>query len=167
MLQPTKTYTDKNETGCCPVPNVDEWDKSEVTWDNKKFVLDTTLSFLHMPLNMGSVIKPTWKKIENAAARPPDNQWIMLSYDCSPWKGEHYFSVTKDVPNAKNVTLSGTFMTRVYEGPYKDAGKWHPDMVKYVESKGKKAKKIYFFYTTCPKCYKHYGKNYAIGFAQV
>jgi hypothetical protein len=25
-------------------------------------------------------------------------------------------------------TLSGTFLTKVYEGPYRDAGKWAADM---------------------------------------
>lgn len=167
MSQPTKTYTDKNETGCCPVPNIKEWDNNQVIWDKKKFVLDKTISFMHMPLNIGSVIKRTWEKIKKADARPPDDEWIMLSYDSSPWKGEHYFSVTKDVPDAENVTLSGRFLTKVYEGHYKEAGKWYKDMVQYVESKGESAKKVFFFYTTCPKCYKHYGKNYAIAFAKV
>ena len=25
----------------------------------------------------------------------------------------------------------------------------------------------YFFYTTCPRCAKHYGKNYVVGVAKV
>lgn len=28
-------------------------------------------------------------------------------------------------------------------------------------------KKVYFFYTICPKCAKYYGKNYVIGVAEV
>ncbi|PIR97521.1 MAG: hypothetical protein COT91_01035 [Candidatus Doudnabacteria bacterium CG10_big_fil_rev_8_21_14_0_10_41_10] len=39
MSQLTKTYTDKNETGCCPVPNVSEWDGAEVVWENKRRIL--------------------------------------------------------------------------------------------------------------------------------
>jgi hypothetical protein len=26
---------------------------------------------------------------------------------------------------------------------------------------------LYFFYTTCPKCAKHYGKNYVVAVAKV
>jgi len=26
---------------------------------------------------------------------------------------------------------------------------------------------MYFFYTTCPTCAKHYGKNYVVGVAKV
>lgn len=40
-------------------------------------------------------------------------------------------------------------------------------MEEYVQSQGKKLKTSYFFYTTCPKCLKHYGKNYVVGFAHV
>jgi hypothetical protein len=167
MTQPTKTYTDKNETGCCPVPDVNAWDGQTVTWEGKKFIKDATISFLHVPINMKQVINRSWKKIKEGKAEPPTNEWIMLSYDPSPWRGEHYFSVTKEVPGAENVTLSGTFMTKVFEGPYKEAGKWYKKMAEYVKSQGKEAKKIYFFYTTCPKCAKHYGKNYSIAFAQV
>ena len=36
-----------------------------------------------------------------------------------------------------------------------------------VESKAKEFKKMYFFYTTCPKCAKFYGKNYIVILAEV
>jgi len=97
-------------------------------------------------------------KVKKAGAEPSTSEWITLSYDPSPWKGEHLASVTKDVPDAENVTLSGTFLTKVYEGAYKDAKKWHDQTIEYVKSKGKEPKKVYFFFTTCPKCAKHYGK---------
>jgi len=37
----------------------------------------------------------------------------------------------------------------------------------FDDNKNKILKKLYFFYTTCPKCAKHYGKNYVIAFAEV
>ncbi|MCX6002853.1 MAG: hypothetical protein NTX46_00125 [Chloroflexi bacterium] len=64
-------------------------------------------------------------------------------------------------------TLSGTYLTKVFEGPYKDIGKWAKTMDDYVKSKGKIIKKLYFSYTTCPKCAKAYGKNYMVLFAQI
>jgi len=63
--------------------------------------------------------------------------------------------------------MSGTFMSKVFEGPYKDAGKWAKEMDKYVRLKGKNPKKIYFFYTTCPKCAGYYGKNYTVLLAKI
>ena len=167
MDNPRKTYTDKNETGCCPIPNITEWDEKEFEWKDKKFIKDSTLNFLYVPLNMGAVIKRMWNKIKESNAQPLTEEWILLSTDPSPWKGEHFASVTKDVKNADNVTISGKFISKVFEGDYKQAGLWVKQMNKYIESKGEKLQKLYFFYTTCPKCAKHYGKNYIIAFAQI
>jgi hypothetical protein len=58
-------------------------------------------------------------------------------------------------------------MTKVFEGPFKDAGKWHSQLTNYVLSSGQKLKKSYFFYTVCPNCAKAYGKNYVVGFAKI
>ena len=68
---------------------------------------------------------------------------------------------------AEMASLSGTFLTKVFEGPYQNAGKWAVEMKEYVKSKGKELQKIYFFYTACPKCAKAYGKNYVVLLAQV
>jgi len=40
-------------------------------------------------------------------------------------------------------------------------------MKAYVESKKRKMENMYFFYTTCPKCAEHYGKNYVVILAKV
>jgi len=162
-----KTYTSINETGCCPKPNIEGWDGAEIVWEGKKFIKDSTINFLHIPLNMKQVINRTWKKIKEAEAAPSDEEWMMLSYEPSLWKSEHYFLVTKEVAGADNVTISGTFLTKVFEGPYKEAGKWVKEMDQYVKEQVKTVKKLYFFYTTCPKCAKHYGKNYTVAFAQI
>ncbi len=63
--------------------------------------------------------------------------------------------------------LSGTFLTRVFEGPFRNAGRWAKDMEAFVLEKGRKLKKLYFGYTTCPKCSEAYGKNYVVLFAKV
>ena len=63
-------------------------------------------------------------------------------------------------------SISGTFLTKVFEGPYKDAGKWVKEMQAYVKSKGSEVGKMYFYYTTCPKCAKVYGKNYTVVLAK-
>ena len=44
---------------------------------------------------------------------------------------------------------------------------WITEMKNYVNGKGKTIRKQYFFYTTCPKCAKKYGKNYVVILAQV
>lgn len=161
------TYTSQNETGCCPVPNVEDWNDQEVTFENKQFIRLHTRSIFYVPLNMGSVMKRLQQMAAGADAEMPMEEAMVLSRDLSPWKAEQLYSVTKPVDGADNVVLSGTFLTKVFEGPYKEVGKWHELLKASVESKNRIMKNSYFFYTTCPKCAKHYGKNYVIGLAGV
>jgi len=92
---------------------------------------------------------------------------MILSRELSPWKAEHLYAVSHTVDGADNVTLTGTFLTKVFNGPFKDAGQWHKQLIEFVKSRHKDAKRTYFFYTTCPKCAAHYGNNYVIGLAQI
>jgi hypothetical protein len=157
---------DRSETGCCPPFDPAPWDEEEFEFQQWPFVRATTINFMHIPLNMGGMMKRTWAKIQQAGAEPEDT-FLVLSTDPSPWRGEHYFYVTKDVPGAEMVRLSGNHLTKVFEGPYQNAGKWAKEMVEYVKSQDRELRKLYFFYTTCPKCAKHYGKNYVVSFAEV
>jgi hypothetical protein len=152
-------------TDCCEIFDPKPWEDKTIIWQDKFFVTDHVTSFLHMPLNMGGKIVKNMKLIADAKANAPHQ--LMLCDEKSMWGSDLYIDVAKDVPGAKMATLSGTFMTKVFEGPYKDAGKWAHEMVEFVKAKGKEVKKLYFFYTTCPKCAKAYGKNYVVLFAKI
>lgn len=152
-------------TGCCDPFDPEPWQEKEVVWRNKIFVKDHVVSFLHIPLNMGKKVIKNIDLIEKANAKAP--QQLMLTDEKSLWGADIYIAVSRDVPGAQMAALSGTFLTKVFEGPYQNAGKWAQEMKDYVESKGKTLKKLYFSYTTCPKCAKAYGKNYVALFAQV
>jgi hypothetical protein len=91
----------------------------------------------------------------------------MLSDEISPFRSDLYIDVTGPVPGANNVRLSGTFFTRVYEGPFRQAPAWCADMARRVADNGRRAKKIWLGYTMCPRCAKAYGKNYVLLFAEL
>jgi len=152
-------------TGCCEPFNPEPWQEKEIVWKDKLFVKDHVSSFLHMPLNMGGKIVRNLKLIEKAGAQAPYQ--LMLTDEKSLWGADIYIDVVKDVAGAQMGKLTGTFLTKVFEGPYQNAGKWVNEMKEYVKSKNKELKKMYFSYTTCPKCAKVYGKNYVILFAQI
>jgi len=154
-----------NPTNCCPRFKPEGWDGQELHFKDKLFVKTKTRSIFHIPLNMASVFPKTFNAIEKAQAQNND-QFIVLSHDPSAWTGEHYFSVSKDVPGQKMVHMTGDFLTKVFEGPYKNVPKWEKEMDAFVKSKGKRLQKTYFFYTTCPKCAKYYGKNYLVAVAE-
>jgi hypothetical protein len=150
-----------NPTNCCPRFNPEGWDEQELHFKDKLFVKAKTRSIFHIPINMSSVFPKIFSAIDHAQAQAKD-EFIVLSYDPSAWTGEHYFSVTNDVPGQKMVHMTGDYLTKVFEGPYKNAPEWEKEMEEFVKSKGKQVKKTYFFYTTCPKCAKFYGKNYVV-----
>ena len=54
-----------------------------------------------------------------------------------------------------------------FEWPYRNARQWSKDMQEVVWARGSELSDIYFFYSTCPKCAKSYGKNYVVGVARV
>lgn len=143
---------------CCPPFDPTPWDDKLLEWEDKKFVKDHVFTFFHMPMNFGSVMKRLDKKVSNSGAEMQD--WLCLSDHTSKWKMDVYLAVDKEVHDIENTTLSGKFYSKVYEGPFKDTGKWCKDYESQVEAKGLKIKKWFMWYTTCPKCAKKYGKNY-------
>ncbi len=151
-------------TGCCEPFDPKPWEDKKIVWKNKIFVKDHVTSFLHIPLNMGSKIVKNMGLIAKAKAKAPYQ--LMLTDEKSLWGADLYIDVAQKVPGAQMATLSGTFLTKVFEGPYQNAGKWAKEMTGYVAGKGQKLNKLYFSYTTCPKCAKAYGKNYVVLFAQ-
>jgi len=161
------TYTAVNETGCCPVPNVADWDKAILEFSHEPFVRMCTRSVLFMPLNMGRVMTALNEVAQRADVLMPPERGMILSRDVSPWRAEHLYAVSEPVPGADNVELSGTFLSRVFEGPYREAGRWHRALLDYASAQGRAPQDVYFFYTTCPKCAKHYGVNYVVGLVSV
>ena len=155
-----------NPTHCCPKFDPKVWDGQILHFKDKLFVKALTRSIFHIPINMGSVVPKIFDAMKNADAID-DRESIILSYDTSPWHSEHYFSATKNVPGQEMIQMNGDYMTKVFEGPYKNIPKWKKEMHVFVSSKGKKVKKIYFFYTTCPKCAKFYGKNYVVAVSEM
>ncbi len=156
---------EESETGCCPRFNPEPWDEKEVTFQEKLFVKDHVRSFLHIPLNFGKIMVKNMERIQQAGALAPEP--LMLSDEKSLWGAVVYIAVNKEVPGAEMARISGTFLTKVFEGPYKGVRKWVEEMKAYVKSKAKEIKKMYFFYTTCPKCAKFYGKNYIVILAEL
>lgn len=150
---------------CCPPFNPAPWDEKTLTWENRRFVKDRVAGFLHIPLNFGSVMKRNMGALEAAGAVPSTP--VVLSDENSLWGADVYIEVTKDIPGANMVTISGTFVSKVFEGPYANMRKWIEETKAFVAAQGKALKKLYFYYTTCPKCAKKYGKNYVVLLAQV
>ena len=81
--------------------------------------------------------------------------------------GTVFSRVQAHIEDEEMTRLSGTFLTRVFEGPYRHAGDWVRAMEVAAKAAGKTGGRVFMFYTTCPKCAKAYGQNYVVGFIEV
>jgi hypothetical protein len=159
------TSQTETKSTCCPEFDPIPWDDKTIEWKNKKFIKDSVYTLFYMPLNFGSVMKRFDAKITKAGEKMTDGPW--LSDHTSQWKMDLYLAVENEIPDADNITLTGKFYSKVYEGPFKDTGKWSKDFESIAKAKGLTIKKMYMWYTTCPKCAKKYGKNYTVIISQI
>jgi len=150
---------------CCPKFNPDSWDDKLHEWEHKKFIKDKVFSVFYMPINFGSIMKRFDKIVTKANANIPDS--LCLSDHTSKWNMDVFLAVDKEIAEAENTSFSGKFYSKVYEGSFKDTGKWSADFENQVNMKGLKSKKQFMWYTTCPKCVKKYGKNYVAILSQI
>jgi hypothetical protein len=154
------------ETGCCSRFEPAPWDEREFQWTEKLFIKDRVRCLWYMPLGFGRVISRLMEKIDAADAFTPKPP-IGLSDHTSKWNMDLYVEVTGEVAGAEMARLSGSFMSKVFEGPFKETGNWCRQMADWVQARGRKIQKLYMYYTTCPKCARHYGKNYVVILAKV
>jgi len=153
------------ESQCCPEFDPVAWNGKLLEWKNKKFIKGKVFTFFHMPVNFRSVMSRLDSRIRQSGANTPD--WLCLSEHTSRWNMDVYLAVDRQIQGANNVALNGKLLSKVYEGPFKDTGKWCKDFESYAKNKGLSIRKWYMWYTTCPKCAKKYGKNYVVIIAEV
>ena len=155
----------KKEKTCCAEFEPVLWDGKILDWNNKRFLKAKVFTFLYMPINFGMVMKKLCNKMAKAGAQATDG--LLLADHTSKWNMNLYLASDKEVPGVENIMLTGKFMCKVYEGNFKDTGKWVKDFHDYLKGINLETKKLYMWYTTCPKCAKKYGKNYVAIVGQI
>jgi hypothetical protein len=155
----------KSEPECCPPFDPQPWDDKLIVWENKRFIKDHVFTLFYMPMNFGAAMKRLMKKLDDSGATCPCG--LCLSDHTSKWNMDLLLEVDREIPGTENLSLTGKFYSRVYEGNFNQTGNWQKDFDSAVRLKGFNMKKTYMWYTTCPKCAKKYGKNYVVILGQV
>lgn len=145
---------------CCPRFDPQPWNLQTIEWKDKRLIKDSATTFFFMPINFGAAMKRLDDKIRAAGATCLDN--MTLSEHTSRWKMYLYSAVDREIPGAENILLTGKFFCKVYEGEFRDTGKWVKDFMQETSSRQLKFDRMFEWYTTCPKCAKKYGKNYVV-----
>lgn len=155
---------------CCPKFNPEKWDWKTLNWDNKLFIKESIPTLFHIPWPpmIGKKITKMCNMAENSDAALSDKEDILVLFsDPSPFKSELYMSVSKQVPEAENVEISGTFEAKVFDWKYSAVPEFIKQMDDHLDKQNKKSKKYYVHYAYCPWCAKEFGHNYMILFAKI
>lgn len=154
---------------CCQDFDPKRWDEVTHVWQDKLFIKDSLPQFFHLPLPgvYKKVFNRLWKQAKNAQADPPAAEFLLLAHDPSPWKSDLYMAVNNEVSGAENVSLSGTFISKVFDGPFSKIPQFIRDMDLYLIHQHKLALRYYIFCATCPECRKKHGHNYIVAFAEI
>ena len=155
---------------CCPEFKPDKWDKKDWNWDQKKFIKDSIPTVFHIPFPsmISQKMGKMWKAVEESGSALSNiEDTLILFRDPSAFRSEIYISTEKEVPTEQNVTISGKFVSRVFDGDYNAVPKFIKTMNQYLVESGKKAQDFYIHYAYCPKCAKKFGHNYLILFAKI
>jgi len=152
-------------TCCCPKLKRDDWDKEVFYWKNKPFYETGYWSLFRMPLTYGKAVKEAMEflKSRNLAKDP----MLVLSGEESMFHSSLLIEMSKDDRSLPVRRLTGKFISLFFEGEYRDTPTWVRQTVDYCMSQGEKAKELYFFYATCPKCAKHYGSTQTVIIARM
>ncbi|MCK0146838.1 hypothetical protein MWU78_14365 [Arenibacter sp. F26102] len=166
QVQNAKIVTEE----CCPVFHPEKWEHKTFNWIQKKFIKASVPTLFHIPLPpmIGKRVTKMMKLAEDAnKLSEHKDETLLLFRDPSAFKTEMYLSVSGIVPNAQNTTLSGTFQSRVFDGPFKDTPKFMKQLEADLAEEGKEVKDFYVHYAYCPKCAKERGQNYMVLFGEL
>jgi hypothetical protein len=155
---------------CCPVFHSEKWNEKTFRWDRKPFIKASIPTFFHMPYPpmIGKQITRLTKLAEESNKLDSNKEEILVLFtDPHPFKSEIFLSVSGEVPDAKNASLTGTFISKVFDGKYNSMPKFMKEMDVYLEGLNKKSRQYYVHYAYCPKCAKEAGHNYMVLFAEV
>ncbi len=163
------THNQNPDEPCCPVFDPEPWDHKTWEWQDKLFLKDSVREFFHMPnpKSVNKVVTRMWKAAQDAGAAPELKDFLLLANDTSAWHGDYYLNLTKEIPGANMARITGTFYSRVFDGPFSAVPRWVREMKAEGTEKGIRFVDYYFYYTTCPKCAKIYGHNYVVAFGKV
>jgi hypothetical protein len=148
------------DTGCCPRFDPYPWQNRKLTWDSKPFVRDRSHSVLHIPLDFGKAVERAIAAVGDAL----DPDQLVLCNEDSPWGTDIFVATTRPVAGCDIATISGTFLTSVFDGPYRKVPDFRKRAIAAADAQGMRADQVYFWYTTCPSCAQAYGENYIVVF---
>jgi len=156
---------EKAENQCCSEFKPELWDEKTLNWNKKLFVKTNVCTLFYIPLNFGKKMTKLVKLYEQNNVQFTDE--MCITKHISPWKMDLYLGADKALTGYESEEFTGNFFCKVFEGSFNDTGKWTKQFIQFLNENSMKYDDILYWYTTCPKCAKKYGKNYVVLIAKL
>jgi hypothetical protein len=165
----SKEHALQDSDVCCPKFKPELWDNITHWWNNKLFLKDAVPELFHIPLpgTYKHAITRMWNQADHCGAAPNKEDFLLLAHDPSSFKGELYMSITRDIPGANVVKLTGAFFSRVFHGGYGDVPRFLKEMTHSLAANKMRSAKDYVFFPYCPECSKKYGESYVVIISEI
>lgn len=153
-------------TGCCPRFHPERWDEQVLHFEQRLFARAMSRNVKHVPQDLALAYADAASAIEKARAWE-EQQLLVLNRMVTARDAEHLFLVGRNVPGLQMVRLDGEYRTRLFEGDYQQVPHWQAEFEEDLAARGMPADRVYFHYTSCPKCAEAYGRNYVVAVAKM
>lgn len=151
---------------CCVRMNSREWDLKQHVWKREPFFVVKHGLFFHIPINFGGIVKTAMDQLEKTYK--PEYPFMMLERELNWFTGKLMVALKKPAKGPDVEYLSGTFISKVFNGPYNRLGPAVQELAEHVRKKrGARPTEFYFWYTVCPRCAKKLGGYQTIIFARM
>ena len=145
------------------------WNEKTSEWKRKPFLVKRIPQLFHVPLPgaYAKAIGSLYAEAQEHGIACDQKDFFMLTRDISAWKAEILLGVSESKAGLDMHDLDGTFVSKVFDGPFNKIPAYLEEMKAFLNKEGKSARDCYFWYPYCPKCAQKYGHNWIIIFAQV
>lgn len=152
---------------CCKDIDISKWRLKKLVWKRKPFYVVKYGSFFHIPIGIGKAMVKGMETVSKKYSTPYPELW--LSKETGLFSAKMMFAVDNASTSDPDIEeLTGTFVTRGFQGPYKSMGNFIRVFIEQVRQKyGKKPSELYFWYANCPKCAKKQGGPKIVIFGRI
>jgi hypothetical protein len=152
---------------CCEDIDLSKWKLRRIVWKRKPFYVVRHGSFFHIPIGFGKAIIGGLEIVKKKYYTPSPE--FVLSKETGWFSAKMMFPVNKASTSDPNIEeLTGTFVTRGFQGSYSQMGNFIRVFNEQVKQKfGKKPSELYFWYANCPKCAPKQGGPKIIIFGRI
>jgi hypothetical protein len=149
----------------CPQLSKDEWHLSKHIWDKRPFYQVHYRCFFNLPINLQTQVRQALTKLQNRDLL--EETPMIFSVRENAWGGDLLISITKHVPDLETRSISGHFISFLFNGNYKQVPYWIRKVQEYGRRKYLDFSELYIWHVTCPRCIQKYGQAQTVIFAKM